>query len=511
MPEDIRAHVERLREQGAITLRGDRVYNTPELAMFYEERGFSPAWTRRGAVEELIAAIRSVERDGLTPDHYHLRAIEDAVRAGDSVTTDLLATDALVHVLSHLRRGKVDPTTFSREWNHEPRADSTTLTELLNLSFMAPSVGHVIDQQRPAHFIYEGLVRTLAEYRLIAQRGGWPSIPPGPRLSVGDSDRRVPALRERLAATGDLAAGADRASEAFDAVVEAGIKTFQDRHRLTPDGVLGKATLDALNVTVGARVEQIRVNLERARWVLGGLGDSFVLVNLPAFKAYVIKDRSIAWEARTQIGKTARQTPTFRADMRYLVVNPTWTVPPTILRNDIVPAARKDPGYLQRRGLVAINSAGAVVDPASIDWSRAATRFPYTLEQPAGRDNALGRVKFIFPNPYAIFLHDTPSRALFTPDERTFSSGCIRVESALDLAAVLLEGTDWTREKVEQAAESGKTQTILLERPLPVVIVYWTVSVGEKGVVRFARDVYSYDSRVARALDAPVHGAVTWR
>lgn len=264
-------------------------------------------------------------------------------------------------------------------------------------------------------------------------------------------------------------------------------------------------------MSVATRIDQIRANLERARWVLGGLGDSFVLVNLPAFKAYVIRDRQLVWETRTQIGKTARQTPTFRSDMRYLVVNPTWTVPPTILKNDIVPAARKDPKYLARRGLVAVDRQGRPVNPASIDWAAAATRFPYTLEQAAGRDNALGRVKFIFPNPHAIFLHDTPSRELFAPDERTFSSGCIRVEAPIDLAGVLLEGSDWTRDRIQQAVDSGKTQTLMLPAPLPVVIVYWTVSVGTSGVVRFARDVYQYDPAVTRALDAPVRRAVTWR
>ena len=295
-PEGIRTQIERLREHGTITLRGESVYNTPELATFYEERGFSPAWTRRDAIDELLAAIATVEQDGLTPDDYHPGAIEAALKAGDTVTADLLATDALVRVLSHLRRGKVVPTSFSREWNLEPRADTTTLAELLNLSFDGPSVAHVIDQQRPAHFIYDGLVRTLAEYRSIARQGGWPTVPDGPPLKVGDSDPRVPPLRARLAATADLAAGADRASQAFDTEVEAALRTFQDRHRLTADGVLGKATLVALNVTVAARIEQLRVNLERARWVLGGLGDSFVLVNLPAFKVYLIRDRN--WSGR---------------------------------------------------------------------------------------------------------------------------------------------------------------------------------------------------------------------
>ncbi len=509
--EGIRTQVERLREHGTITLHGQAVFNTPDMATFYERRGFEPAWTRAGAVDELLASIRGIERDGLQPADYHPDAIAAALAVRDRTSLDVLATDALVRLMSHLRSGKVDPASLNKEWNLEPRVDTTTLSELLDVAFVGPSVSHAIDQQRPTHFIYDGLVRTLAEYRALAARGGWPTVPAGPKLTLGATDPRVAVLRARLAATGDLPADADRTSQTFDADVAAALEVFQDRHRLTADGTVGPATLVALNVPVTARIEQVRVNLERARWVLGGLGDSFVLVNLPAFKVYVIRHRERVWEARAQVGKTARQTPMFRADMRYLVVNPTWTVPPTILAKDILPSARKDPKYLAKRGLVAVGRNGKPVDPASIDWSTAGTRFPYTLEQAAGRDNALGRVKFIFPNPYAIFLHDTPHRELFTSDERSFSSGCIRVESPLDLATVLLEGSEWTREKIQQAVDAGKTQTLLLAEPLPVVIVYWTVSIGASGQVRFAKDVYAYDPLLARALDAPVRRAVTWR
>lgn len=511
VPEGIRTQIERLREHGAVTLHGELVYNSDGLASFYERRGFEPAWTRKGAIDELVAGITSIERDGLRAADYHPEAIARAIANRDQICLDVLATDALVRLLTHLRKGKVDPASLNKEWNLEARADTTTLPELLDVAFLGSSITRAIDQQRPTHFIYEGLVKTLADYRALEARGGWSPIAPGPKLAIGAVDARVVALRRRLAATGDLPATASRDANTFDVEVETALKAFQDRHRLTADGAVGKATLDALNVPVAARIDQIRANLERARWVLGGLGDSFVLVNLPAFKVYVIRNKQLVWETRTQVGKTARQTPMFRADMRYLVLNPTWTVPPTIFTKDILPSAKKDPKYLAKRGLVAVDRNGRPVDPATIDWSKAATRFPYSLEQAAGRDNALGRVKFIFPNPYAIFLHDTPHREFFGNDERTFSSGCIRVEKPLELASVLLTGTEWTPEKIQQAVDTGKTQTVLLDEPLPVVIVYWTVSVGTSGLARFARDVYGYDPRLVRALDAPVQRAVTWR
>jgi murein L,D-transpeptidase YcbB/YkuD len=310
-------------------------------------------------------------------------------------------------------------------------------------------------------------------------------------------------VRRRLLVTGELANAAAVEDTVYDADLQAAVKLFQAHHRLSDDGVIGKATIDAMNVSAEARVQQLRVNLERARWVVGGLSDSFVLVNLPAFKAYVIRDRKNVWETRTQIGREARQTPTFRADMKYLVLNPDWTVPPTILAQDVLAGMRKGQNPIATKRLTILDQQGRAVDPASIDWQKATPgNFRYTLRQPPGPDNALGRVKFIFPNQHSIFLHDTPSRELFTSDQRLFSSGCIRIERPLELAAVLLEGQEkWNPERIQEVVDSKQSQTVFLTTPLPVLIVYWTVSVGAAGDLRFAKDAYSLDPAVLRALD----------
>ena len=281
------------------------------------------------------------------------------------------------------------------------------------------------------------------------------------------------------------------------------MRNFQEHHRLKADGAIGAGTLTALNVTAAARIGELRVNLERARWVVGGLKDSFVLVNLPAYKAYVIRDRKNVWETRAQVGREARKTPTFRAEMKYLVLNPDWTVPPTILAQDVLPGMRKGQNTIAKKKLTILDGQGRPVDPQSIDWANATpANFRYTLRQPPGPDNALGRVKFIFPNEHSIFLHDTPSQELFSADQRSFSSGCIRVENPLDLANVLLSGQDdWTAEKIKQVVDSLEQDTVFLDTPLTVLIVYWTVSVGASGELRYARDVYSYDAPLLRALD----------
>jgi murein L,D-transpeptidase YcbB/YkuD len=281
------------------------------------------------------------------------------------------------------------------------------------------------------------------------------------------------------------------------------VKLFQARHRLKESGVIDKATVEAMNVPVRARIDQVRVNLERARWVLGGLGQDFMLVNLPAFKAYLIRGDRNVWESRTQIGQEAMQTPTFRATIRTVVLNPDWSVPESILQNEILAQMRAGKNVIDEQGLVIYDADNNVVDPSSIDWANAdSTNFPYSLKQPAGDDNALGKVKFLFPNKYAIYLHDTPTKRLFEADRRTFSHGCIRIENPIDLAERLLQGQgDWGRAKIEDTIAHGETQNIAVENPLPILIVYWTVSVGASGEVRYARDIYDLDPPLLAALD----------
>ena len=224
---------------------------------------------------------------------------------------------------------------------------------------------------KPTHFIYQGLKKALADLRVLEAAGGWPTVPDGPAIKPSVSDRRVPLIRRRLAVSGELAADAVTDSEVYDPTLEAAVRQFQDHHRLPADGAIGRSTIQAFNVTVATRVTQLKVNLERARWVVGGLSDSFVLVNLPAFKVYVIKDRQNVWEARAQVGREARQTPSFRADMKYLVFDPDLTVPLMILAQDVLGGMKKGTNPIARKKLTILDRNGRAVDPASIDWKTA--------------------------------------------------------------------------------------------------------------------------------------------
>ncbi len=508
--DTIRLRVEQARQQPTVGVRGTRLLQPEAVARFFEARAFAPAWRVPGGGQEMLTAIRSIDLDGLTPADYHLTAIAAALETyAKTPTTDsaadlqVLIADAAAALIDHVRYGRVRPASLDKRWNVDPRVGAPPLDLALEDLARAAVLDVAIESKKPTHFIYTGLKQALARMRAVAKAGGWPAVAAGTTaIKPGAKDPRVAMIRKRLLVTGELAGATSVEDAVYDTDVQSAVRSFQAHHRLTDDGVIGKATIDAMNVPAEARVQQLRVNLERARWVVGGLSDTFVLVNLPAFKAYVIRDRKNVWEARTQIGREARQTPTFRADMKYLVFNPDWTVPPTILAQDVLAGMRKGQNTIAKKGLTILDQQGRAVDPASIDWQNATRgNFRYTLRQPPGPDNALGRVKFIFPNQHSIFLHDTPSRELFTSDQRTFSSGCIRVERPLDLAAVLLEGQEnWTPTRIQEVVDSKQSQTVFLTTPLPVLIVYWTVSVGAAGDLRFAKDVYSLDPAVLRAL-----------
>ena len=510
LQEPLRARIEAVRDAPAArVVRGRRLLQARAVAAFFEGRAFKPAWTGPQDPEAVLAAIRRVDEDGLTPADYHLAAIESLMAARSKAAPaeaeadlQVLLTDAVAALVDHVRYGKVQPVTLDPRWNVDPRVGTPALEATLAELESAAATTGAIDALKPNHFIYAGLKKELGRLREVAKSGGWAIVPPGPALKPGARDPRVILLRKRLAATGELPSSAPLDNDTYDTDVATAVKLFQERNRFTADGAIGKITLDALNVSVASRIDQVRINMERARWVVGGLSDSFVLVNLPAFKVYFIRDKKNVWETRAQVGKQARATPAFRADIRYLVLNPDWTVPPGILE-DVLSGMRKGQNPVARKNLSILDRQGNPVDPASIDWAKASTRnFGYTLRQPPGPENALGRVKFIFPNQHFVFLHDTPSKEHFSADQRTFSSGCIRVENPLDLASVLLERDGWTRERVQGVIDGGNSQTVLLKAPMPVLIVYWTVSVGADGDLHFARDVYNLDASVLRGLDS---------
>ena len=503
--------VTRIEAGETVTVADSEIASRILLPAIYRAHEYAPLWHNPRSVEQLLAAIRASELNGLDPSDYNMHTLEsllqqrqDAIADKELVCElDLLLTDSLVRLGYHLSFGKVDPDALDPDWNMTRYIEDMDALVRQTDAIDTGNVDVLLQSLHPQVPAYARLQAALAEYRELQARGGWEPVAPGETLKQGMSGERVAALRRRLLVTADLSADSTDPG-GFDASLEAGVRNFQVRHGLEDDGIVGKSTLAALNVPVEQRIDQIRANLERARWVLHDLPETYILVDIAGFRVTYIRDGEIAWQTRAQVGQPYRKTPVFRANMTYLEVNPTWTVPPTILREDVLPAIKRDPAYLAEKNMQVIDYDGNPVDTASIEWQRYTGRnFPYLIRQGPGPENALGRIKFMFPNKHIVYLHDTPSKSLFGKTTRAFSSGCIRIEHPYDLAGLLLEGDpDWDRERVIAEVDSLKTRTISLNQPVSVILFYWTVGFTSDGQVIFKQDIYGRDPAIIRGLNA---------
>lgn len=508
----LRAEIESLSATGRLSTAEEDIAARRLIIEVYERRNFAPAWLSAERVTELLDVVRAAEADGLTPDDYHVAYIDSlhaGLVAGQVVPdarlaqADIVMTDAVVRLAYHELFGKVDPGTLDPDWNFSRRLGDrdpvSSLLAILDARDLADSMATLV----PRGWFYRQLREGLADYRRIGAQGGWESIPGGPAIRPGQADDRLAALASRLAISGDLD-GLAAAFPVYDGALVEAVKRFQRRHALDADGIVGSATVAALNVAVAQRIRQLELSLERARWVTKDLGDDFVLVNIAGFYAAVYRNREAIWSTRVQVGTAYRKSPVFRDEIRYLDFNPTWTVPYSIATRDILPQIQKDPGYLAQRNFIVRSRDGAIVDPVTVEWSAyGRNNFPFTLVQQPGPANALGRVKFMFPNEHAVYLHDTPSRALFDRAQRAFSSGCIRVEKPFELAELLLGDAGWNQKRFQEVLDSRETRTVRLTKPMPVLLLYWTAEVDPEGTVYFYEDIYDRDAAVSAALDAP--------
>ncbi len=390
---------------------------------------------------------------------------------------DLGLTDAFLRLAADLAHGRVNPELIYSDCAIDvPEVD---LPGALESALAAGGVRQALADLAPAHAGYRALKQALFQYRALAERGGWPAVPAGPPLRLGDKNERIAALRTRLEASGDLApppdpAGATSERDLFDAPLATAVRTLQERQGLDADGAVGPATLEALNVSAAERVRQIEINLDRWRWLPRDLGERHVMVNIAGFALEVVESGKPALSMRVVAGKPSSSTPMFSGTLGHLVLNPYWNVPPGILKNEVLPKVRRDPGYLARQNMEMLPGG--------------------QVRQKPGPNNALGKIKFLFPNRFNVYLHDTPSRSLFSRSMRTFSHGCIRVEKPIDLAEYLLrDDPGWTRQKIESLLGDGRERWIAVPRPLPVHIAYWTAWVDGAGVMHFRKDVYGRD------------------
>ncbi|HYL21829.1 MAG TPA: L,D-transpeptidase family protein [Gemmatimonadales bacterium] len=478
----------------------------PELLRFYERRDFRPAWTGDAgpvlSATQLQGALGSAEGHGLRASDYRLPDRPSSLDPDTLARFELALTRAALAYGSALATGQVDPTTVNAQWTAASRSlDVAALLARAVDSWRVPSLAAAL---APAYAGYERLRSALARYRAIAARGGWPAVPAGPPLNAGDRDVRVPGLRSRLAAEGEL--GGDDGSARYDSALAAAVLHFQARHGLTADGAVGAVTLAALNVPAATRVRQIELNLERWRWLPRPPAERYVLVSIPAFELAVVEAERPVVTMRAIVGRPDWPTPILSARISGLVFAPVWNIPPTIAREEVVPAARRDTAFLRREGIRVFRDSAATgeLDPATLDWSQVNdTTFPWQLRQDPGGTNPLGGVKFVFPNRFDVCIHDTPQRAPFRERVRAASHGCVRVERAAALAEYLLhDAARWSEDSIRAAMTQPTERWVTLPQPVTVHLCYWTVWVDDAGTVQFRDDVYGWDAQLAKALAA---------
>jgi len=498
----------------------EMIYSSVMLPLFYQRRIYRPAWSQGLNLlpqsAALLSAIKAADLEGLNSEDYHLSKIQQLLKMIHHyeenknstylrflVDIDLLLTDAFLIYGAHLLSGKVNPEKLDAEWIAARK--ELDLARVLDSALDSNRIEESLHQLLPHHSCYWHLRNVLSRLRAMAVDGDWPLVPEGPKLSQGDGGDRVSIVQKRLIASGDFDENENSDPDFFSEELHQVVLRFQGRHGLDADGVIGPSTLAALNVPLKERIRQIELNMERWRWLPQDLGNKYILVNIANYELDLIEETREVMTMRVVVGKQYRRTPVFSAKMTYLVLSPYWHIPPRLATEDKLPLIRKDVSYLEKQKIRVFQGWGGEaeeIDAKSIDWSQiTAKNFIYRLRQDPGPLNALGRVKFMFPNKFNVYLHDTPDRELFARTERIFSSGCIRIEKPIDLAVYLLKSDPkWNSETISTVIERGEEQTVSLPEPIDVHLLYCTAWADEDGVIQFRKDVYGRDIRLAEAL-----------
>ncbi len=477
------------------------------LTKHYIENGASTYWIQSaGHVTHFIQRMMLADDDGLKPSDYpadYLLNLRGSIEPSDPVAaafTELTFTSFFIKYATDLRTGrfiprKIDPDLF------QPKG-RINKTRLLASMAKAKSPNSVLDRISPPNSHYKILKPALAKYRAIVDLGGWKKIDFGTTLKPGMSDPRIPLIRARLELSGDLSrsAGAGQDPNLYSNAIAKGMMRFQRRVGLNDEGIIGKLSLIQMNISAKERLRQIVINMERWRWMPQNMGKTHIMVNIAAYELYRIKNGKLAETKNVVVGKKFHQTPVFSDEMEYVVLNPTWTVPYSIATKELLPKLQKDPNYLKAD--FEVLRGGQSIDPYSIDWMQYTKRnFPFVFRQRPGPKNALGQVKFILPNKHAIYLHDTPSRSLFSQNKRAFSHGCVRVHQPISFAENILAAVPgWSPQRIRDTLDSGKLTQVNLKKHIPVHIVYVTVWAGKNGTVNFRPDIYGRDRKLYRAL-----------
>lgn len=490
------------------------LYSSVLLPRFYTSIYFQPWWIRSAdsmhLANSMLHYIYEAKFHGLIPEHYHLNeaqklldkmqaegsAVFDAIQLAE---LDLLLTDAFFMLASHLYNGKLDAESLESQWGIQRNKPELQLDSKLS-NFAGNDILALFEMFYPPHPGYKSMVneaRKLSELEFQSQKINFLS---GKNIfKPGESSPLLPAIRKKLEMWQLYVPDSLSNESLYDSITVEAVKRLQHQFGYNTDGIIGKNTLAAINLNPHERLIKLYVNMERLRWLPEELESRYVLVNIAGYSLHLMEGSDTLLSMKTIVGKDYRETPVFNAKISYMVFSPTWTVPPGIQRNDVLPAVRKNINYLAEKNMQVLDARGQVLDPASINWKTSGMR--YTIRQAPGPQNALGKVKFMFPNKYNVYLHDTPSRELFARDERSFSSGCIRIEKPFELAKALLsEQPEWTKERIRQAMNAKSERTVVLKNPPGVYLYYLTAWADARGIVNYRTDIYNRDRVVYNSL-----------
>ncbi|PZQ47915.1 MAG: murein L,D-transpeptidase [Rhodovulum sulfidophilum] len=472
---------------------------------FYAERAYAPFWAETANLDGLLAALETAEGQALPYQRYEATGVRALFQPGATAAPaarELAATRAYLRYAGDVNSGALRPSRIDPEIAIAP----TRLAPALLLGKLdGASVAEVLAGLAPRAPDYAALIAEKARLEAASAAGTWgPTVPTGPTLHEGETGPRIAELRARLARMGYETAMTETPGDFFDAGLVEEVKAFQRDHGLNADGAVGQHTLAEINASPRDRLEQVVVNLERARWLNRDFGPRYILVNIPDYRATVYQGGGPVWTSKVVVGEAKKtRTTEFSEVMSYIVVNPSWNVPSSIAKRDYLPKLRHNPSALSHTNMQLLTPAGTVIDPRLVDWNALGDSFPFRIRQSPSDGNALGKVKFMFPNDHAIYLHDTPHRELFARDARAFSNGCIRVQDPDGLARLLLAGqVDDPAAAFDGWVAAKAEKTVTLRNPIPVNIVYRTVFLDDAGVIRYRDDVYGRDAEVFSALEA---------
>lgn len=457
------------------------------LQAFYAGQHYQPVWAEPGRVSDLQSALATLADDGLNPQSYRLPDARD-------LCADIETSHQYLKALEDLHYGRLAQSRYEPVWHANEVKPDRQATLLAMAGPGVQNVAVAFEQARPSLALYQNLRRVYAQER-VKPLPQWQPMSSGPVLKPGMQDGRVPLLAQRLLSEGYLSQLPKTSGNTYGPELVSAVKSFQLDHSLQADGVIGAGTLAQINVSPQMRRDQLRINLERFRWLAQDFEPTSLLVNVPAALLIVYQDGVPVWQTRTQVGRADRQTPLLKSRVTRLTLNPTWTIPPTIFKEDKLPQIRRDQSFLSRHDLQVLDSNGNPLAAQTIDWDRPGN---ILLRQGAGPRNPLGKIVIRFPNPFSVYLHDTPSQALFSKGPRAFSSGCVRVESVFQLRDWLLSPAEKARS--EALLSTGVTREFPLSSPMPILMSYWTAQASTDGKVTYAPDIYNHDPALIKAL-----------